>query len=156
MDQKPAFVRLLTILHYALLIGQVLFAIILFSVVYFGNFAKFSLEELSGTFLGICITLGLAAFLGGKFLFDKKLEAISNSSGTLNSKSELYRGTCISRWAVMEGVTLFSLVIFFMTGNYWIISVAIVMILLFFTLRPTTDKIAEDLKTTVEELYSIK
>ena len=152
MQPTPAYIKMLKVLHLALMIGQVLLAIAMFSLVYFNITNTFELITISNEILIAAVVLSALAFLGGTSIFNKKLAAIHDNNFTTPQKLEAYRAANLIRWAMMEFVVILSCVLFFLTGNYYILLVVAIMILFFFTTRPGTDKTLADLQLSVADL----
>lgn len=152
MQPLPAYIKMLKVLHFALMIGQVLLAIAMFSLVYFNITNTFELIFISNEILIAAVVLSALAFLGGASIFNKKLAAIHNNNMTTAQKLEAYRAANLIRWAMMEFVVILCCVFFFLTGNYYILLVTVIMIVFFFTTRPGTEKTLADLKLSLPDL----
>ncbi|MEO7209910.1 MAG: hypothetical protein ABIY35_03105 [Chitinophagaceae bacterium] len=152
MQPTPAYIKMLKVLHLALMIGQVLLAIAMFSLVYFNITNTFELITISNEILIAAVVLSALAFLGGTSIFNKKLAAIHDNNLPVSQKLEAYRSATLIRWAMMEFVVILCCVLFFLTGNYYILLVAAIMILFFFTTKPGTEKTLSDLQLSVEDL----
>ena len=63
-----------------------------------------------------------------------------------------YRGISITRWALSEFATLLSIIMVFVTGSPALLTVAILLIALFLTVRPSLSKVASDLKVSEMEI----
>jgi hypothetical protein len=100
----------------------------------------------------LCIGIGIAGYLGGNFLFRKKLEQINSDSKSLSEKFNDYRSACITRWALSEFATLFCIILFFVSGINVLLIVTVALILLFFTTRPSLEKTASDLNVSDSEI----
>lgn len=155
LQPTSSYIRANTILHFALLAGQFLMAIIFLGLVYFKNTDSFSLQSISQQLLIACIAIAALAYLGGNFSFKKKLETINEGNNSLSKKLDDYRSANITRWAIMEFATLFSIIVFFLTGNYSILIVAAVMMALFFAARPASQKAVADLHISLTDLDDV-
>ena len=133
--------RALNLMHKAMLAGQILFAAICFYMLYSKAMVP-SLQDMDKIFQVIAIALSAAGFFAGNFLFKKKLSQAREISAGLKEKFALYRSGCVMQWAFLEGPGIFSIVCFFLTGNYAFIALAAVLILLFAILAPSKLKIA--------------
>ena len=142
------------ILHKALLAGQILFAVVCFFLVYTKTQAS-PMEQLDRTLQVAAIILAGGGFFAGTSLFKKKLLQIRDMQTDVKEKLPVYRTACIMQWALLEGPSLFTIICFFLTGNYAFIALATVLILLFAMLAPSKTKIAFHLglsESEVEEL----
>ena len=150
---KASEIKALQILYTALLVGQVLFLTITSVLIFSGNFsADFSLGKYLIQIIIGCIGSGLAGYFAGTSLFRKKLEQLNNSSKSLMEKLNDYRGISITRWALSEFATLFSIVMVFVTGSPALLAVAVLLIVLFLTIRPSLSKAASDLNVSEMEI----
>ncbi len=152
MQPTPPYIKMLKILHLALLIGQVLLSLAMFSLVYFNISQMFELESMSQEILIATIILTAIASLGGNGFFNKKLAAIQQNDLPVAQKLEAYRAANLIRWAMMEFVVILCCVLFFLTGNYYILLVVAIMIVFFFTTKPGTEKTLADLELSLPDL----
>jgi len=150
---KPSEIKALQILYTALLAGQILFLVITSVIIFSGNFSTgFSLRNYSTEILIVCIVIGLAGYFGGTSIFRKKLEQLNNSPKSLMEKLNDYRGISITRWALSEFATLLSIIMVFITGSPALLAVAVLLIILFLTIRPSLSKAASDLNVSEMEI----
>jgi hypothetical protein len=63
-----------------------------------------------------------------------------------------YRGISITRWALSEFATLLSIIMVFITGSPALLAVAVLLIILFLTIRPSLSKAASDLNVSEMEI----
>ncbi|HET7117941.1 MAG TPA: hypothetical protein VFI29_15705 [Hanamia sp.] len=153
MQQKsPSDIKALSVLHLALLMGQVLFALISLFLGYFSNISSSSLQPYSQQLMILSIIVGIVCFIAANSLFRKKIQKISEDYKALSERFNDYRAVCITRWALIEFAALFSIILFLLTNNYIILIVAAVLVLLFFTTRPSLPKVASDLGINEIEL----
>ncbi|MEO9144598.1 MAG: hypothetical protein ABI237_03495 [Ginsengibacter sp.] len=150
---NPPEIKALFILHIALLAGQVAFALIALLVGYIRDFSSIaSWQSYSTPLIILCISIGIAGYLGGNILFRKKLDALNENSHSLSEKFNNYRAACIMRWAMLEFPVLFCIIFFFVTDNFILLIVAAALILLFITTRPSLQKAASDLRVSETEI----
>jgi len=150
---KPSEIKALQILYTALLAGQILFLVITSVIIFSGNFSiDFSLRNYSTEILIVCIVIGLAGYFGGTSIFRKKMEQLNNSPKSLMEKLNDYRGISITRWALSEFATLLSIIMVFITGSPALLAVAVLLIALFLTVRPSLSKAASDLNVSEMEI----
>ena len=155
MNSSNGF-KALNILHKTLLAGQIIFT----AVVVIAAYSKLQLpvvpEEMDRIFQVIAVILAAAGFFAGSTLFKKQLLKIREmQTATTKEKFGLYRSASILQWALLEGPCLFSIICFFLTGNYAFIALAFVLILLFTMLGPSKLKIALQLGVSEEELADL-
>ena len=152
MQPTSPYIKAISILHYALMAGQFFFGIIMFVLVWLKKDNSFPMQNISQQMLIACIAIAAIAYLAGNMLFKKKLENINEENNPVAKKLEEYRAANITRWALMEFPTLFCIIIFFLTGNYSIMIVAVVMLVLFFTTKPGAQKTVADLGISLNDL----
>ncbi|WP_183562853.1 hypothetical protein [Mucilaginibacter sp. SP1R1] len=149
LQQNPkTFLKTMNIIHVALFGGQVTFAIITFSL----NKQQllFSIKNTGDVFFFIAPGLAVFSFVVSIFLF-KKLVSESLNKNTLSEKLTGYQSAVIVRSALLEGASLFGIVVFMLTSNLFYLFISTVIMLYFLTLRPTADKTASDLQLTYDE-----
>ena len=149
-------IKVLSILHFVMFLGQLLFGIIAFFLVYANNFFLPQIVEYTSFIMSVCIILATSAYVTGGIIFKRRVERINREYKPLHQKLNEYRGASIVRWALLEFAILFSLILYMLAGNYVIIIIPVVLMFLFISCRPTSQKIASDLKINDTELAQIK
>lgn len=155
MQQQPVSnIKALTVLHFSLLVGQVVFAVIAYYVRYSGTMPLMDMST-NGKF----VTIGIAVFalLLAVFAFSmykKKVEAIKINAAPLKEKLSAYRAASIIRWAMLEAPVLVAIVMYMLTGDYNLLILIGVILLLFITTRPTVSKAAAELSMSEDEVNS--
>lgn len=147
-------IRALTIIHKALLVGQVLFI----SVCFFLVAAKMNNqvpENVDRILQVAALIFSAAGFFIGATLFKNKILQLRNMDVTVKEKFASYRSSCILQWALMEGPCLFCIICFFLTGNYAFVALASVLILLFAMQAPSKLKITFHLGLRGDELEEL-
>lgn len=151
MKQTTVFTTL-TLVHKAMLTGQVIFTAIIFYLVY----SKTMLPVLASqekTLQGIALLSAVIALFAGTKLFKKKLELIKEDI-VAGAKEKLvkYRSASLLQWGLVELPCLVCGVCLLLTGNYAFLALAIVIILYFAILMPVKNKIADQLNLSSAEL----
>jgi hypothetical protein len=139
-------VKALPIIHLGLLMGQVLFAIVVY---YITPQKGFSLNE-NDPFVFVAIALAAGGFIGGNLIFKQTLAKIPPDA-TLSQKIAAYQTAFIIRAALMEGPSLFSIAVYMLGGNLFFLAVTALIVLYFITFRPTKEKITADLNLDYSE-----
>ena len=152
MHATPPYIRVLKILHLALMAGQVVFILIMFSSVYFQRINTFALANISGEILIALIFFAALAYLFANSQFNKKLAIIRENNLDVSQKLENYRAANIIRWAIIEAPVILCCILFFVTGNYYIILIAVIMIFFFYSARTGTEKTLTDLQISLTDL----
>lgn len=145
MEKKNGPVRALQIVYLALLTGQLLFAVIAFVLVksgFFGGTIASAVEKILQT---IYVIATIAAIWIAFYLFKKKLEQAEHLL-TLKEKFNVYRSACITKYALLEGANLLSVVFFLITANSIFLIFAVVLMFVFMTLNPIRQRIKFDLQ----------
>jgi hypothetical protein len=141
--------RSINILHKAFLIGQLLFVAIAFCLVYFKLFQP-SEHQLEKPLQFIAVIFSIGGFISGNRIFKKRLDQTKRQDN-VRAKFEIYRGACITQWALIETPCLFNIVSFMLTGDYTFLYLAGALILTFVKLSPSKTKLVYDLQLTGEE-----
>ena len=149
-------IKTMVMLHSALLFGQILFIAIASVVVFFSKTINPVLAEYSYTFIAVSLLAGVVSFLISKTVFQKKLENIKQGQITIQEKVEYYRSASLLRWAIIEAATLLTIVLFLLTQHYFIMAIACVLIILFFSKRPSLEMVAEDLSISPVEIQQME
>lgn len=132
----------LTILYGSLIAGQVLFA----AVAYFmkPEAATAETEAMHETFQMIIPLVAIGCLAGSMLLFRSRVAAIQKETD-LKKKMADYRAASIMRYALLEAPSLFSLVVYLLTGRPFYLGLAAIFILAFLLYRPTPQRAAVDL-----------
>ena len=145
----------LTILHKALLFGQMIFAAIAVFLVYSGTKIAEIDKETEKVLQVTVIVFAVAAFFLGARIFKRKVQAARESSEALVKKFTAFTLASIIQWALIEGATLFAIVCFLITGNYAFIVLAAVLMVLFVMMAPVRVKVAFLLGLSEDEVSSL-
>lgn len=146
---SKVYLTSLQVMHIAFLVGQLIFMGISFYLQKSGNFGT-EATELVPTFKIIVPVFALVAIVGSNFLFNLKIKATPKTS-TLSEKLVSYRMAFISKLAVLEGASFFSIVSYLLTQNVLFLSIATLLVVLFVLQRPTVQKIVEVFQLSNQE-----
>jgi hypothetical protein len=144
---RQNFVKIIAIIHAALLIGQVLFGIVAFDET---KSIGLNLKLGSDPFFYIVPFLIVAGMLLGSFLFTQQVSNAADKN-SLNEKLAGYQTALIIRFAISEGPSLLGIVGYMLSGNVIYLILVGINVLYFILIRPTKDKMAEDLNLTFED-----
>lgn len=147
MNQQVTFLRQITIIHLGLLIGQVIFAVITFIHHKENWHYDFSFSE---PIVIVPIIASAVAFFLHKKIYTKILEQ-TKTKNTLTEKLVDFQKATIVNFAIIEGASLLSIALAFITQNIYLLFLAGVLILYFIGLKPTKEKISNDLTLNREE-----
>jgi len=149
MQSLKEYIRANQVICLALIIGQLLFAAI---SVYLVNSGAMNIGDtgLNEVFLILVPVITLSSISGGFYYFSSKIKLIKDKTD-LNGKLAEYRSAQIVRWALLEGPSFFSIVVYLITSNYLFLSIAVTIIAIFILLFPTREKFEKDLELSWEE-----
>jgi hypothetical protein len=157
MEAKPQTTRTyflaLQIVYYALIAGQVIFAFLTFYLIRSGLFDS-EQTELRNIFIYIVPIFVVGGLLISHLMYKSLL---NNAKGNKNLYDKLttYRSALIIRYALLEGPSFFAIVVYLLTGDYLFLGMSGLVILVFFTLKPTVERAINDLELHSEESYAI-
>jgi len=147
------YFKLMQIIYFALITGQIIFAIISFYLSNTGNF-DFSTKELDKIFIYIVLIFVVGGFSGSTLFFRYKLSRIKNKTSLIEKMTE-YRSALIIRYALLETPSFFSLIAYLLTGNILFLGLSAIIILFFLTIKPTKNRTIFELKLNVNERQTI-
>jgi hypothetical protein len=147
---KPE-VKALILLHTAMLIGQLLFATIVYFL--FRNKTTMVEESTSKILQSIAAVLTLGGSFAAFFVFRKSIEELQLTSGNFNEKMNAYRASSIIKFALLETPSLFSIIGFIITNNITFMLLSVVLILVFAGQKPTVPMMMHDMNIGRDELF---
>jgi hypothetical protein len=142
-NQQPQF-KSLQIITLALPAGIILFLVVTFLIGQ-KEFALLPHDEQSSVLNYMALGMAAAMLLVSNFIFQKLLARIDTALSA-SKKLPMYVQAYIVRFALLESAGLFNVVVFLLTGVLLNALVAIGIILLMLTTRPTRQKTIDDLK----------
>ncbi|RYY70012.1 MAG: hypothetical protein EOO13_07915 [Chitinophagaceae bacterium] len=152
MQQQPLTnFRSLTVLHFSLLVGQVMFAAIAYYTVYSGSMGKMDLGKNETAILIAVATFALAMIVLSFSMYKKKIALLKDNNQPVKEKLMAYRAANLIRWAMMEAPVLLAIVLYMLTGDYNYMIIAGAILILFAITRPTVSKAASELSISREE-----
>lgn len=146
--KQYGYAKSLSMIYIALLAGQVIFFAITIAL-HLGNLIS------NKTYLVPVMNYVVPAILLFTILFSsrnyrKKLPEAVAMQGFI-AKLEEHRKLNIMRYAFIEGGTLFSIIAYFLTGHSLTLACAVAGIVMFASIRPTKEKIIQELDLSSEE-----
>ncbi|MEO6252698.1 MAG: hypothetical protein ABIO79_05305 [Ferruginibacter sp.] len=149
--QKGNALKLLQILHKALLMGQILFAALCVYVIYTRSVVpSVAAQEKILQVAALMLTAG--GLYAGITIFKKKLILIREMQTDARQKFAQYRAASIIQWALLEGPAILCSICFFLTGNYAFLALSMVIMFLFAMIGPSKNKILAQLQISESEL----
>ena len=155
---KPSqAIRSFKILVGALMIGMSFFALIILLLNQVnGPVMPPGPDNINTIFLliatGLAIICLLAAFMG----YNSRMKAIRNSVISLGDKLNQYREALIRYMALCEGPGLFSVIVFFLTGDYMVLIITGVLLIAMFARFPQKQKIIDELALDWKEQQELR
>ncbi len=140
------YFKKLSILYFALLGGQLLFA----GVVYFLLSPAPTTFDDGGTFLYIVPAVAVSCVIMSNFLFKNLLNSAKNKSD-LSDKFMSYQTAVLVRLALLEAPVLLAIVAYLLTGRLGLLGVGALVILFYLTVRPSKAKAAQELGLSPSE-----
>ncbi len=145
---EAGFFKQVNILFGALLFGQLSIVVVLLFVKSTSEGAILLDNTTIGMFSMIVLSFGLIVFLISKVLYQK---LVGQVKGDLPFKLQRFRSALVIRYALIEGVTILSVILFFISGEVICLVVAIASLIHFASLRPTRQRAINDLDLTGAE-----
>jgi len=111
---------------------------------------KFSINTPNDPYLIAVPIMAIGSFIASMMLH-RQLIATAVSKPTVQQKIVGYQTAMIVRLALLEGASLFGIVVYIVTTNLLYLGISGVLIAFFITLRPTRDKIETDLNLDYQD-----
>lgn len=151
--QQPKFtgtprerIKAMRVITIALVTGMLVFAAVILGII---QVQESLLNKESGSIKNIlfiaAISIAAICIVAAHLLYQKKLTESKNSMVALQDKLNHYTSSLILYHAICEAAGLFSIIIFFLTGNYYLLVVTGVMALLMISKIPTAQKLINEL-----------
>jgi hypothetical protein len=153
METNPNDLKAIRILYFAMLTGQVLFALIVTILVETGILSNGN-HSLTPLLLDALIVIATVTILASVFLFRKRLSDL-NPEEELGKKLEKYRAALIIRCALCELPVLFAIIAYFITTNRSFLWIVILLISNFLLIYPSRNKITRQLRLNSSELSAL-
>lgn len=133
----------------SLVLGQIFFGAISVYLVKYGGM-NIDQPELYQILIYVVPIIAIVSVLLSFYIFNQRLVALKDKTD-LNSKLFDYRSALIVRWALLEGPSFFAIVSYILTGNYILLSIAVVIIIIFILLMPNRARFEKELELNWEE-----
>lgn len=141
------FLTSLSIVHIALAMGQILFALV---TIFLNKDKETAIWYVNDVFVFVLPVVALLGALTGNILFKNQVLALQKKE-SLKEKLTGYQSAFIIKLALLEGPALFGIVCYLITGNLFHIIIAGLIILYFMSLKPGKEKVENDLILTYEQ-----
>lgn len=140
----------LNYLYFAQVFAMLVFAGVVFGLVYSGRIVPGAEQSQVQTLTYVLVAVVVIGFAASHFLYNFQLSKL-DASVDLRKKLPKYIGVLLIRSACMELPALLASVVFFLTGNYYLLFIPLFTALVFVLLRPTITSVSEDLKLSDKE-----
>lgn len=147
-NTTAAFLKNMKIVFVALAIIQIMLAVIAFVLISTG--LSLNGKDLTPAFNYLIPALCTAMVFVSLITFKNKINTI-DSNLSLNDKLNVYRGLYVTRWALIEGPVIFTIIAYLLTGAQMFLIIVVVMLLVFISLYPSIQKILKELSLSSEE-----
>jgi hypothetical protein len=129
----------------AIISGALVFAIVIVLVKRIPAATIQETREYTNTFLYIAAAIGAICLGVGLAGYNKAIAAAKDSLIPLKNKLNQYRAALTRYVALCEGAALFAIIAFFLTGSYYLLGIAAIMLLAMLTKAPTRQRVIDDL-----------
>jgi hypothetical protein len=140
------YLQNLRILSIALITGMILFAGVVFALNAFDVVLITEFQDYSEIVIIASVGFAFIFFLIARHLFGQKMQEIKSSSVNISDKLNHYRAAFVSYMALCEAPGLLAVVLFLLSGIYWLLLVTIAMILAMAAKFPTKQKLINDME----------
>ena len=141
------------IIFYAFLLGQILFALAVFAV-HNSNETAVVDQEASDVFIYVVPIIIIVDFVAGNFIQNLLLKS-AKAKESLKDKMTAYTTITLVRLAFAEGASLFTIVVYLITANVIFAGCAVILILLFFTFKPSKEKAILELELDHADMLAV-
>lgn len=140
------YLRTLSILHYIIFAGILLLASYIYSL---NSNATLDLSPENDIFFYVVPAISILGFIGSNIIFKTYLNSLSINN-SLKSKLTGYQSASLIKYALIEAPAFLSIIMFMDEGNLYYMIIAGVLIAYFFMLRPSKEKIINNLNLNNE------
>lgn len=148
---RKSFFFSLQVLYFALLAGQVMVCLVLYSMFPI-NQATLYQED----FWLQAIAIFCLAIAGLSMVIRNRLIQQARTQASLPHKLSAYRIACIISWALVESATMVSIVFFFISSRMEFFYLALCAIGFFLTLIPRREKMISELDLSSSEIAELE
>ena len=149
--------RAIRILCLALVIGAVIFALIIIGLnLVIGPAMPEDGRQYNTIFLAAVTGVSILFTIPALKIYKNGIVAIKNSRKPLTGKLNDYRNMLIQYMALCEGPVLFSIIVFFLTGDYRILAITAVILLAMLSRFPQKRKMMTELELDWKEQQDLE
>jgi hypothetical protein len=153
-----ASIRVMRILHAALIVGVCIFAGMSMLVTQLNGGSILDPADVAsiGEILVIAAAgLGVICFFIATALYKKRLAVAKNLSKPLQDKLNAYQATLIIYLGICEIAAFFSVIVFFLTGDFKVLAITALMVIAMLMKTPSAKKIVQELELDWKEQQEI-
>jgi len=148
------YFRIAKTIHMALLGGIIIFGLVVFLQIQDKELI-YGYDQESAPFYIAVGLLGLWALFGGEFIFRSQLKK-AKMEPALAQKMMQYQSANIIKYALIEGVALFSIVATLLTLSVWFLVITGFLVLVLLLHYPSIEKACRELDLNIEEQKHVK
>jgi len=153
MNNRVVNIQSLQIIWFGILAGALAFTLVTL-IMTSGNIKP--LDTISNNVMTVlAAVLSLGSFLAGRLLYSKKIGNI-NMQDSVEKKMEAYAAAFITRLALVEGPTLFVIVVFLLSQDSILIILIALLLVVMIMYFPSATRIGSTLSLSENELSGIK
>jgi hypothetical protein len=153
MEPQPNDLKAIRILYFAMLAGQVIFAVIVTTLVETGILSR-GMNSVT-VFMQVAVILFAAVAIPASLILFRKRLADIGPEEDLAKKLEKYRAALIIRMALCEFPALFAIIAYFVTTNRSFLWIILLLIGNFLLIYPARDKLIQQLQLDSSEQSSL-
>jgi len=147
----------LRILTTALSVGVIIFTLVSVGINQFnGPFLQEEIKKVSSFLLPLMTGLALLALLMARYLYQQRIRDIREGNNNLKGKMDKYRAAVTLYMAICEGMALFSVVLFLLSGDYLLLIITGAMLLLMLGRLFAISGVANELNLSWQEQDELK
>ena len=144
--QPKAFLRTLSIIHYSLCVG-----LLLFMAFAYWQVGSFNVGTDNGdVFVYIVPIVAMAGYFGSKFVYQNPIKNLPKDE-KLQTKLARYQIASLIRYALIEGPAILALIAYLQSGTAMYLAIAIALMVYLFVQRPSLDRLLRELPMSFEE-----
>ncbi len=147
------YFKALTIVHFALLAGQVLFALVAL-LLNTQNLMTTTEDSLKNILIPIVLIFIINGVITGQIMYKKRLDKLKKED-SLFQKMSGYRSVIIVRLAFLESASFVPIIAYLLTADFVFLGSAGIAIIYFFMLKPSRNKAAMDLELSPADKIKI-
>lgn len=129
--------KTLSIIHLGLISWPTIVAVIVYLNT---QSASFNFADTDNMFLVVVPIFALSSVFLGDFIFKQSIKNIPRTS-SLKQKLTRFQTASIIKYGLIEAAAFFGVIGYYMTNNLAFLMISVILILYFFMLRPTKEKI---------------